>query len=81
MTEFEQEWQNVPWTPQKKKKTFIMECRYIGPRCTWYEWNREWHTYRKYATERALNEALRAMSRRRDSFRPYERRWEYRILQ
>lgn len=72
-----------PWKPRKKeRKTFAIERRYIGPPRQWMaekweEW-REWHTDRKYTTERAREEALRAMIHRSQNSHTIYSRWEYR---
>ena len=65
------------------KKPFIIERRYIGPKKLYltemYENFREWHTDRRYATERAREEAFRALTQRQGkSHRIYDQ-WEYRI--
>lgn len=81
--EFINERMNMPWTPHKEKKHFIIERRYIGPPSEilyeMYERQREWYIYRKYKTERAQSEALKTCIRRKDSPYAYERLWEYRI--
>lgn len=65
------------------KKIHIIERRYVGPKKTYltemYELFREWHTDRRYATERARDEALAALTRRQgNSYRVYDQ-WEYRL--
>lgn len=76
---------NRRWKFRKRgKKKFIIERRYIGPKKQWltemYESFREWHTDRKYETERARAEAFTALTRRQgNSHRIYDQ-WEYRIV-
>lgn len=67
-----------------QKKPFIIERRYVGKPSTWcyemFELFREWHPDRRYATERAREEAFKALtSRQGKSYHIYDR-WEYRIV-
>jgi len=67
----------------KGKKTFIIERRYVGPPRTWlpqmWEDYREWHTDRKYETERARQEAFTVLTRRQGTSYSVYDRWEYRL--
>ena len=82
--DFHQEFMCEPWKPAKQKKQFIIERRYIGPPRTWlpemWENYREWHTDRKYKTERGRQEAFRALTGRQGNSHLVYDRWEYRIV-
>jgi hypothetical protein len=83
--DFHNEQQCEPWTgPRRPKKTFIIERRYVGPKLKYltemYENFREWHTDRKYKTERGRQEAFRTLTGRQGgSYEIYDR-WEYRLV-
>ncbi len=65
------------------KKPFIIQSRYIGPKKTWmteyWEKQREWSTYQRYATERARLDALRALQHRAANSHIVYQWYEYRI--
>ncbi len=68
---------------QKKggsKKPFILEWRYIGPDRVWFiKSDREWSIYSRYKTEKARDQAFKAVTHRQKSSHLYYANWEYRI--
>ena len=68
------------------KKPFILQARYIHPQKHHMDWmeryyakKREWHTYQRYKTEKAREEALKHLTHRAANSHTIYSRWEYRI--
>lgn len=68
----EEEGVNTPPKP-KRRKSFKISCRYTGPIRYFFQTN-EWKHHRAYTTEKARDEALKALQRPG----PYKHHVEYR---
>jgi hypothetical protein len=67
---------NTPPKP-KKRKRWGLEQRYIGPDGIYSRFiGREWHSYRKYATEKDRDKALESLGNKRHH--DWAPRYEYR---
>lgn len=75
------------WERHRKKgggrKRFVLQTRYIGPKKNWltqyWERKRAWHTYSRYKTKKARDEALRALQHKAANSHTVYSWYEYRI--
>lgn len=63
---------------RKGKKSFVIECRYIGTGCLFSFDYCVWHVHKRYKTEKQRNQAFEALMNRKNT--PFSN-WEYRIEQ